>query len=135
VRADPSRTDDAVEETLRHLSPVHFVFQTATRDIDIRGTTIPADSMVFSFIGSANRDERAFDDPDRFDIDRKSANRHLSFALGAHYCIGAPLGRSMCSMAVRAALERMPNLHPTEQEVEWLPSFWVRGLKRFMVAP
>lgn len=51
-----------------------------------------------------------FDNPDVFDIDRRAASRHLSFAQGAHYCIGAGLGRTMCTMAVRTALERMPKL-------------------------
>jgi cytochrome P450 len=135
VRADPSRAADAVDETLRHMSPVHFIFQTSTQDVEVSGATIPGDSLVFSFIGSANRDERAFDHPDTFDIDRKAANRHLSFAQGPHYCIGAGLGRAMCTMAVRAALERMPTLTPLEQKIEWLPSFWVRGLRQYIVSP
>jgi len=78
---------------------------------------------------------RGFDHPDTFDIDRKAANRHLSFAQGPHYCIGAGLGRVMCTMAVRAALERMPTLTPVEQKIEWLPSFWVRGLQQYIVSP
>lgn len=135
AKADPSRTADAVEETLRHVSPVHFIFQTATQDIEMRGETIPSGSGVFAFIGSANRDERAFDEPDRFDVDRRSKTKHLSFAQGAHFCIGAPLGRLMCTAGVAAALERWPDLHPLERKVEWLPSFWVRGLKQYMVAP
>ena len=135
VRGDLSRTGDAVEETLRHLSPVHFIFETSTQAVEFEHGTIPADSLVFAFIGSANRDGREFDDPDRFDIDRKSASRHLSFAKGAHFCIGAPLGRLMCTLAVESALRRWPNLHPVESDVEWLPSFWVRGLKRYLVAP
>jgi cytochrome P450 family 109 len=135
VRADPSRVADAVDETLRHMSPVHFIFQTSTQDVEIAGTTIPKNSQVFSFIGSANRDEHAFDNPDTFDIDRKTASRHLSFAQGAHYCIGAGLGRTMCTMAVRTALERMPELTPCMQTITWLPSFWVRGLQRYTVSP
>ena len=114
---------------------MHFIFQTSTQDVEVAGTTIPSDSLVFSFIGSANRDERAFDNPDTFDIDRRAATRHLSFAQGAHYCIGAGLGRVMCAMAVRAALERMPALTPLGQKLQWLPSFWVRGLQRYMVSP
>lgn len=133
VRADWARVDDAVEETLRHVSPVHFVFQTAVQDAEFHGVTIPAGSMSFSFIGSGNRDHRAFDDPDAFDIDRGSYNKHLSFAKGAHFCIGAPLGRYMCAQAVRAALQRFPVLEPTSSETTWLPSFWVRGLQTYPV--
>jgi cytochrome P450 len=134
VKADPSRTGDAVEETLRHVSPVHFIFQTATQDIEMLDQTIPAGSGVFAFIGSANRDQRAFEDPDGFDIDRSRKTKHLSFAQGAHFCIGAPLGRLMCTAAAAAALKRFPNLHPVEDTVEWMPSFWVRGLQRYPVA-
>jgi cytochrome P450 len=135
VRADLSRIADAVDETLRHMSPVHFIFQTSTQDVEVAGATIPKNSQVFSFIGSANRDEKAFANPDTFDIDRRAASRHLSFAQGAHYCIGAGLGRTMCTMAVRTALERMPKLAPRTQEIRWLPSFWVRGLQRYLVSP
>ena len=53
----------------------------------------------------------------------------------AIFCIGAPLGRLMCTAAVSAALTRMPDLHPVDPEIEWLPPFWVRGLKQYMVAP
>jgi cytochrome P450 len=134
VRADLSRVGDAVDETLRHMSPVHFIFQTSTQGVDVAGTTIPENSQVFSFVGSANRDERVFNEPERFDIDRRAANRHLAFAQGPHYCIGAGLGRTMCTMAVRTALERLPNLAPCTQYLKWLPSFWVRGLQRYMVS-
>lgn len=127
VRADPDRVGDALEETLRHQSPVHFIFQTAMQDVEIEGVTIPAESIVFSFVGSANRDERVFTDPDVWDIDRNSKSTHLAFARGAHYCIGDNLGRLMCSTAVRQALQRMPDLKPVGSEMEWLPSFWLRG--------
>jgi 6-deoxyerythronolide B hydroxylase len=76
-----------------------------------------------------------FDNPDVFDIARRAASRHLSFAQGAHYCIGAGLGRTMCTMAVRTALERRPKLAPCVQTLTWLPSFWVRGLQWYLVSP
>lgn len=134
VRGDLARTDDAVEETLRHISPVHFVFQTAAKDVVVRDVTIPEGSTVFAFIASANRDERMFEDPDVFDLDRRSHNKHLSFARGAHFCIGAPLGRYMVSQGVRGALERFPKLRPTGSKDVWIPSFWVRGLASYPVA-
>ena len=135
MKADPSRMIDAVEETLRHISPVHFIFQTAVQEVTLSGVTIPAETPVFAFIGSANRDPEAFEDPDRFDLDRGSASKHLSFAKGAHFCIGAPLGRMMITSALNRAFARWPDLHPVEQPIEWLPSFWVRGLKQYKVAP
>lgn len=135
VQADPALVSEVIDETMRHQSPVHFVFQTATQDIEMHGQTIPADSLVFSFIGSANRDERVFENPDTFDIDRKGKNRHMGFARGAHYCIGDMLGKLMCGSAVRQALQRMPDLHPVEADMEWMPSFWIRGPKELRVAP
>lgn len=135
VQADPGLVGDVIDETMRHQSPVHFVFQTATQDIEMRGQTIPAGSTVFSYIGSANRDERVFEAPDTFDIDRTGKNKHMGFARGAHYCIGDMLGKLMCGSAVRQSLERMPGLHPTEAEQEWMPSFWIRGPKEMRVAP
>jgi cytochrome P450 len=135
VREDPNRAIAAVDETLRLISPVNFVFQTAVRDVEYPAATIPAGSLVFSYISSANRDERVIDNPDVFDIDRKSAVKHLSFAQGAHYCIGAPLGRMMCAKAVSSALDRFPRLRPLEDNPEWMPSFWVRGFSRYLVSP
>ncbi|HVW42763.1 MAG TPA: cytochrome P450 [Amycolatopsis sp.] len=135
VRADAGRAITAVDETLRLISPVNFVFQTAVQDVEYADATIPSGSLVFSYISSANRDERVFDDPDVFDMERAASPKHLSFAQGAHYCIGAPLGRMMCAKAVSSALERFPNLRPLEANPEWMPSFWVRGFNRYLVAP
>lgn len=135
VQADPDLFSQVIDETMRHQSPVHFVFQTATQDIEMRGETIPADSLVFSYISSANRDEQVFEDPDTFDIDRKGKNKHLGFARGAHYCIGDMLGKMMCGSAIRQALQRMPGLRPLDDEIEWMPSYWIRGPKRLRVAP
>lgn len=133
VRDDPERVGDALEETLRHQAPVHFIFQTAAQEVEVRGVTIPADSPVFSFVASANRDERVFADPDTFDINRNSRSKHLAFARGPHYCIGDNLGRLMCGSAVRQAMERMPDLRPVHDEIEWMPSFWIRGPKALPV--
>jgi cytochrome P450 len=135
VQANPALVGEVIEETLRHQSPVHFVFQTATTDIALGDGTIPAGSLVFTFIASANRDERVFANPDTFDIDREAKARHLGFARGAHYCIGDMLGKLMCGSAIRQALEKMPALHPVKPETEWMPSFWIRGPKELPVAP
>lgn len=132
VRRDPSRAMAAVQETLRQNSPVQMVFQTSTRDVEVAGTTIPADSMVFAYIASANHDDTVFDEPERFILDRPNLNKHLSFATGAHHCIGAPLGRMMCAKAVSGLLARFPDLRPLESNPQWMPSYWVRGLARYL---
>jgi len=126
VLADHALAANLVDETLRYWSPVNLVFQTATHDIELQGQVIPADAYVLSYIGSANRDERRFDDPDRFDLWR-DPHGHLSFAHGPHYCPGASLGRRMGAIAIETLLDRMPAIRRLNELTDWLPSLWVRG--------
>ena len=135
VKANPDARSALVDETFRHMSPVRFLSRTATRDIHLHGVTIPEGSMVLSYVASACRDETVFDDPDRFVLGRPGVNKHLALGLGPHYCLGAVLGKMMCGLAVSTALERMPNLRPVADQVEWMPSFWVRGLAEYRVRP
>ena len=106
VLADRALSANLVDETLRFWSPVNLVFQTATRDIDLHGTTIPEGAFVLSYIASANRDERRFADPERFDLQRDPQG-HLSFAHGPHYCPGAwaRLLSKSCSSACRQSAD------------------------------
>lgn len=131
VRRDPSRALAAVQETLRQNSPVQMVFQTAVQDVDVAGVTIPNGSMVFSYIAAANHDDTVFDEPEKFILDRPNLNKHLSFATGAHHCIGAPLGRMMCAKAVGGLLACFSDLQPLEEHPQWMPSYWVRGLAQY----
>ena len=133
LRADHALTPKVVEESLRYWSPVHLVFQTATQDIELHNTLIPGGSYVMSYVSSANRDERHFPDPDRFDIHRNT-DGHLSFAIGLHYCPGARIGRRMAAVVLTAVLERMPNIRRLEPYTNWLPSLWLRGAKSLPVA-
>lgn len=132
VRGRPELSANLVEETLRYWSPVNLVFQTAAQDITLHQTLIPKDAYVLSYISSANRDERRFPDPDRFDIHR-DAHGHLSFAHGPHYCPGAGMGRRMASIALEAVLARMPKIRKVASETDWLPSLWVRGARTLRV--
>lgn len=131
VRNDPSRALAAVQETLRQNSPVQMVFQTSTQEVEVAGVTIPANKMVFSYISSANHDASVFESPEEFILDRPNLNKHLSFATGAHHCIGAPLGRMMCAKAVAGLVTRFPDLTALESDPEWMPSYWVRGLSEY----
>jgi cytochrome P450 len=131
VRTDPARAMAAVQETLRQNSPVQMVFQTSTRDVEVAGVMIPAGAMVFAYIASANHDPSVFEKPEQFILDRPNLNRHLSFAAGAHHCIGAPLGRMMCAKAVAGLLTRFPELRPVDDNPQWMPSYWVRGLAQY----
>lgn len=109
VRADRSLVRWAIEETLRWETPVVFVARQTTRDTTVAGVEIPANSLVSAVVGSANRDETHFPNPDRFDLDRRD-DRHLSFGFGRHFCLGSHLARLEARMAVNAVFDRFPGL-------------------------
>lgn len=109
VRADLDLLPAAIEEILRFYAPFQATFRRTTRDVEIGGTTIPANSRVLVFLASANRDERAFEDPDEFRLDR-GANRHVAFGMGVHYCVGAPLARLEAHVALRELLPRIDSV-------------------------
>lgn len=92
VRADPELLPGAVEEILRFANPLHYFRRTATADTVLHDVAIPAGSKVAMYYTSANRDESVFADPDRFDV-RRAPNRHLSFGIAEHFCLGAHLAR------------------------------------------
>ena len=106
VRADLSLLPAALEEALRYYAPFPATFRRTTRDVEVAGTTIPKDTRVLVFLASANRDERAFENPDEFRLDR-GTNRHVAFGMGIHYCVGAPLARLEAEIALRDLLPRL----------------------------
>jgi cytochrome P450/ferredoxin-NADP reductase len=103
LQADPSLIPAAVEEALRLITPLQLTARTTSRDVTLHGVTIPAGSRVVLVPGAANRDERQFADPDRFDISRPRS-RHLGFGEGVHGCLGAPLARLEARVALEEAL-------------------------------
>jgi cytochrome P450 len=105
LRAQPELTASAIEEVLRHSSPVQLDPRRATRSVELRGRTINAQQIVVNWIGSANRDEDVFPDAESFDIARED-NHHLAFGFGPHYCLGANLARLEAHVALRALLAR-----------------------------
>ena len=94
LKARPSLIPDFVEEGMRWDAAAQGFVRTPTRDVELHGKTIPEGAQVLLHIGSANRDERAFARPDRFEIERAN-NRHLGLGKGIHFCVGAPLARVM----------------------------------------
>ncbi|MDE0628716.1 MAG: cytochrome P450 [Bryobacterales bacterium] len=94
VRRRPELVPDFVEEGMRWDAAAQGFVRCPTRDVDMHDKTIPAGAQVLLHIGSANRDERVFPDPDRLEIDRQR-KRHLGFGKGIHFCVGAPLARLM----------------------------------------
>ncbi len=126
VAADPSWVPALIEETLRYDTPVQVVFRNALADFDIAGGTIPKGAMVAALLGSANRDERRFDDPDRFDLDRDTKG-HVGFGFGAHFCLGASLARLEATAAFEALAPMLPAYDGPAVAPERVPSFLVRG--------
>jgi cytochrome P450 len=106
---EPSLVDAAIEESLRFDPPVLGLYRNTTRDVVLHGVTIPANSKVYVNYAAANRDASVFPDPDRFDL-RRPPKRHMSFGLGTHFCLGAPMARLEAEIALRALISRLPGL-------------------------
>ncbi|WPB75157.1 cytochrome P450 [Archangium violaceum] len=106
LRAEPGLLPSAIEEVLRYRSPVQAMFRVTRAEVSLHGQVIPAGKMVLAMIGSANRDPRKFQEPDRFDISREP-NPHIAFGHGIHFCIGAPLSRLEARVGLSVLLERM----------------------------
>jgi methyl-branched lipid omega-hydroxylase len=103
-------TPTAVDEIVRVASPVTFMRRTATRSVELSGHTFEEGDRVVLFYGAANRDPRAFPEPDRFDVTREP-NHHIGFGgPGPHFCLGAHLARRELSVAFRQLLTRLPDI-------------------------
>lgn len=106
---DRDKIPQAVEELLRYQAPAQYMVRWCTKDVTLHGTTIPANSPVFIIPGSANRDERAFEDPDTFDIERpRDQAIHVGLGYGIHSCLGAALARMESRIALEMMLDFMP---------------------------
>ena len=126
VLADPALVPGLIEETLRYDAPVQVVFRTATQEAEIGGVQIPKGANVAAFLGSANRDERRYVDPDRFDVCRDSQG-HLGFGFGKHFCLGASLARLQARAAFEALVPELPQVTKPDTKTERIDSFLVRG--------
>ena len=110
VLADPDLVPAAVEESLRLEPAAAVVDRDATRDASLGGARIGAGDQVTVSITGANRDPAVFRNPDHFDVRRPNASRHLAFAHGPHFCLGAHLARLEAQVAVATLLARLPGL-------------------------
>jgi cytochrome P450 len=110
LRADRSLVEPAIEEVLRYRSSFTQVSRVTMVDAEVAGQVIPANAIVTPWLLSANRDEREFADPDRFDI-RRGGNHHLAFGYGIHFCIGQLLARLQGRVAVDVLLDRYAEIH------------------------
>lgn len=99
LRSDPALIPTTVEEVLRYDSPVQAVPRGTTRRVELAGGHVPEGAVLFAYMGAANRDDRRYDDPDRFDV-RRNPTDHLGFGSGIHLCLGAPLARLEAQIAL-----------------------------------
>ncbi|HYO71620.1 MAG TPA: cytochrome P450, partial [Archangium sp.] len=135
LRKEPGLIEPAVEELLRYASPVEISTERIARDvITVGGVTIPRGDLVFAVLASANRDERQFKNPDTLDLSR-DPNKHLSFGLGIHYCLGAPLARLEGQIAIQTLVNRFPNLRLSKpaESLKWRTGVLMRGPKKLPV--
>ena len=130
--ADVPQLRTALDEILRWTTPSIFKRRTATRDVDFKGHKIREGDKVTYWEMSANRDERVFDDPFRFDIAR-APNLHLAFGFGTHVCLGASLARMEMRVAFQELLSRIETFK-AEGLVDWMPSNRLLGIRRMPVS-
>ena len=134
LRSDPSLWPGAVHELMRWCSPVQVTrIRYATQDLQMGGVAIRAGDPVQAVLVSANHDPREYTDPERLDVTRRPAGRgegHVGFGHGFHYCLGAALARQEGEVALRAVVERFPNLALTSSEHDWLLAPGMRRLAR-----
>jgi cytochrome P450 len=135
LRGDPTLLKSAVEELLRYDSPLETATERYAReDVTMAGVTIPRGGLVYAVLASANRDERQFPNPDVLDIAREP-NRHLSFGLGPHFCLGAPLARLEGQVAIGTLLNLLPDLRLSvpPESLRWRRGLVLRGLEALPV--
>ncbi|QFG22522.1 cytochrome P450 [Actinomadura sp. WMMB 499] len=131
LRADPSLVPTAVEELLRYDTPAPMFERWVLEDVTVAGTDIPRGAEVALLFASANRDPAVFAGPNRLDLSR-DPNPHITFGLGIHYCLGAPLGRIEMAESFGALLRAAPGMRPTA-DPKWKPGFVLRGLEALHV--
>ena len=129
---DPTLLPNAIQEMLRYEPPAQALPRSATRDIELHGVTIPAGARVSLLWAAANRDEREFDQPERFEV-RRRITRHLSFGTGTHFCLGFSLAELEARVAFEELLRVAPTFEIADQEPPRVTSGWARAFRRLPV--
>ena len=127
LRTMPAKMQNAIEELLRYVSPVHTLGRVTTQDVTVRGVEIPQGSSINIQVGAANRDPEKFPEPEKLDINR-IAVRSLGFGYGIHFCIGAALARIEAQVTFETLLKRLPNIRVDGGTPEFRPNYALRGL-------
>jgi cytochrome P450 len=131
---EPALLPQTIEEVLRFRSPVQSMYRVTVAETTLGDELIPAGAPIVAWIGSANRDERQFQRPAAFDVDR-GQNRHLAFGHGIHFCLGAPLARLEARIALDALLSRLHGLSLAQgAHLERMESTIIYGLKALPVS-
>ncbi len=125
--AEPALIANAVEEGLRFETPSQYQGRVTTRSVELHGKAIPAGARVLLINAAANRDERKFPDPDRFDVGRE-IDLHLALGYGRHVCLGAYLARMESRIGIEELLKRFPDYRIPDDGIERMHSSNVRGL-------
>jgi cytochrome P450 len=131
VAEDPALLPSAVEEVLRWTSTPTHILRTASHPAEIRGRRINAGDLVTLWLPSANRDDEAFADPDRFDVSRQP-NRHLALGFGEHFCVGNKLARVEMRLLYQEFIDRSLWIEP-DGEPKRISSIVVNGLEQLPV--
>ena len=127
LREDPKLVRSCVEEVLRYDPPVQFTARVALEDMEFDGAVVEKGEQAVVLVAAANRDPEQFENPDVFDVGRQD-NRHLSFGLGAHFCLGAPLARVEAQVALEALATRVDDLTLAVEQPEYKTNIVLRGL-------
>ncbi len=133
IRDDPAKTPGAVEEVLRYRAPSQYQGRFCVEDRVFHGVQVPAGNPMLILTGAANRDPRAYDDPDRFDVER-TGPLAIGFGHGIHYCIGAHLARLESRVAFDELYRRWPDLTVDVDGVQWVQMSNVAGPARVPVS-
>jgi cytochrome P450 len=131
----PEISESAIEELLRYTSPLDLAtHRFAQEELTINSVKISRGDALFAVLGSANRDESQFPDPEILNLTR-APNRHVALGQGLHFCLGAPLARLEAQVALKSLFTCFPNLRLAEspKSVLWRQSLFIRGLKRLVV--
>ena len=129
---DPSLVPGAIEEILRYEAPSPVQARYVARDVELYDSPVPEGSVLLLLTAAANRDERKFEDPDRFDVRRK-IDHHVTFGYGLHFCMGAALARLEGRVALEEVLKRFPDWELDEGGAERAHTSTVRGWHRLPV--
>jgi cytochrome P450 len=125
----PELVRGAIDELIRYDSPHHYLPRVAAEDFDLHGTQVRAGQTVVVVMGAANRDETVFTDPDRLDVTRANRSDHLSFAFGAHYCLGAALARLEGDIVFSTLVRRFPDARLLDDQPAYAGSAMLRAIR------